>query len=239
MSSNLGANGRRFSDAEERIQDVQVRRQSGERDSWFNPGYLFMIQEREQQVLKLFKRYGFERLEDKQILDVGCGIGLWINDLVKWGARPENIIGVELTPERLVFARQRCPSGIRLISGNAATTEFPDATFDMVVQSTVFTTILEDDLKAAVAAEMLRVLKPHGLILWYDFMYNNPKNPDVRGVTKSEIYRLFPECRIDIQRLTLVPPLSRWLAPYSVLLCHLLSLIPFLRTHYLGAIRKS
>ena len=36
-------------------------------------------------------------------------------------------------------------------------------------------------MKQAVAEEMLRVLKPQGLILWYDYHVNNPWNKDVRG----------------------------------------------------------
>ncbi|MCS6927818.1 MAG: SAM-dependent methyltransferase, partial [Candidatus Binatia bacterium] len=63
-------------------------------------------------------------------------------------------------------------------------------------------------------------------------------NPDVRGVKKQEIHRLFPGCQIQLSRLTLAPPLVRWLAPYSWLACYLLSRIPWLCTHYLGVIRK-
>jgi hypothetical protein len=85
---------------------------------------------------------------------------------------------------------------------------------------------------------MLRVVKPRGVILWYDYHVNNPWNPDVRGVKKQEIRHLFPGCRVDLQRLTLAPPLARRLAPYSFLLCCLLEKIPLLCTHYLGVIRR-
>ncbi|MCC7210276.1 MAG: hypothetical protein IT451_00360 [Candidatus Brocadia sp.] len=39
-------------------------------------------------------------------------------------------------------------------------------------------------MKKGIAAEMLRVLEPDGVILWYDYYMNNPKNPDVKGVKK-------------------------------------------------------
>ncbi len=228
----------RFAREEERIRAAYARRSRDDRYSWFNPGYLFMMQEREKKVLRLLKRYGFDGLEDKKILDVGCGTGIWINDLVKWGARPEHITGVELLPERLILARQLCPAGVTLIAANAAHMEFTEATFDLVLQATMFTSILDDRLKQDVAAEMVRVLNPQGLILWYDYHVKNLGNPDVRGVKKSEIQRLFPECRIKLERLTLAPPLSRWLAPYSFWLCHLLARIPIFCTHYLGVIQK-
>ena len=70
-------------------------------------------------------------------------------------------------------------------------------------------------MKQRIASEMIRVVKKEGAILWYDYHVNNPWNPDVRGVKKQEIHRLFPGCRIRLQRMTLAPPLVRLLAPYS------------------------
>ena len=85
---------------------------------------------------------------------------------------------------------------------------------------------------------MLRVTKPDGLILWYDFLYDNPKNPDVRGVRKREIQRLFPGCSVGLRKVTLAPPIVRRLAARAWWLCTILEAIPLLRTHYLGVIRK-
>ena len=84
----------------------------------------------------------------------------------------------------------------------------------------------------------MRVVKRDGLILWYDYHVNNPRNRDVRGVKRREIYRLFPGCRIKLERITLVPPLARLVAPYSYLACYLLGKLPPLCTHYLGVIQK-
>ena len=86
---------------------------------------------------------------------------------------------------------------------------------------------------------MRRVLRRGGLILWYDFHVNNPRNADVRAVTRDEILALFPGCSARMQRLTLAPPLARAIAPHSRLVCELLSLVPFLRTHTLAAIRPA
>jgi len=68
---------------------------------------------------------------------------------------------------------------------------------------------------------------------------NNPKNPDVRGVKKKEIYELFPACQIYLNRITLAPPLSRALAPFSITLCQILEKIPLLCALYLGVIKKA
>jgi len=172
------------------------------------------------------------------VLEVGCGSGDVLRDFIKWGARPENIVGIELLPERLAEAVELCPKGINIHQGNAAEMPFPDKSFDVVLQSTVFTSVLDTSMKEALASEMCRVLKPDGLILWYDYHMNNPRNPDVKGVKRQEIHSLFPKCEILLQRITLAPPISRLLAPYSWLLCYLLSKLPWLCTHYIGVIRK-
>ena len=46
----------------------------------------------------------------------------------------------------------------------------PFHSFDLLLQSPVFTSILDQAMKERVAAEMMRVSKPGGLILWYDFI---------------------------------------------------------------------
>ena len=58
---------------------------------------------------------------------------------------------------------------------------------------------------------------------------NNPKNPDVRGVKKKEIYDLFLGYEIYLKRISPSPPVARLIAPYSFLLCHLLEFIPWMR----------
>ena len=222
-----------------RIRAVYGRREvNDERYSWFNPGYQFIAQQRERCLLDLLRRYEFAALQSKSILEVGCGTGQWLRDFVKWGAKTENLTGIDLLVDRLAKARRLCPPGVRIQCASGAQLPFVDKTFDLVFQSTVFTSILDLDLKRCVASEMVRVVKRQGLILWYDYHVNNPWNPDVRGVKRREIYDLFPNCQIDLERITLLPPLARALAPYSYLACYLLEKLPPLCTHYLGVIRK-
>jgi hypothetical protein len=75
-------------------------------------------------------------------------------------------------------------------------------------------------------------------VLWYDFTYNNPRNPDVRGMPLARIQALFPHARIDARRVTLAPPLSRRAARLHPGLCRMLSALPLLRTHLLCWIGK-
>jgi ubiquinone/menaquinone biosynthesis C-methylase UbiE len=225
---------------EARIRAAYARRQSADRRySFFNRGNLFAIQSRERKVLSLLQAHGVAQFESKKILEIGCGSGFWIREFIKWGARPENIYGLDLLDNRIGEARRLCPETVNLKCGSAAALDFPDTVFDIVLQSTVFTSILDNRLRQQIAAEMQRVLKPDGLILWYDFCVDNPWNPDVRGVNKKEILQLFSGCHVELRRVTLAPPLCRRIAPYSWTACHLLEKIPVLRTHYLGVIRKT
>ena len=186
----------------------------------------------------LTTQYGCVSLEDKRVLEVGCGSGTWLLEFIRWGARPENLWGIDLLPERIDVASYICPPGVNLQCGNGAELQMPDGFFDLVLQSTVFTSILAYELKKQVANEMLRVLKKQGLIIWYDFMVDNPRNPDVRGINKKEIKKLFPECRIELKKITLAPPLARLVASAFPLSYHALSAIKLLCTHYLALIEK-
>jgi len=212
---------------EARIRAVYAKRQKdAARYSYFNMGHLFMMQEREQCLLTVLKRNDLAPLHTKKILEVGCGTGYWLREFIKWGARPENITGIDLLDDRVTEARYLCPEAVSIMYGNAAELALPDATFDLVVQSTVFTSVLDVLMKQQIASEMLRVVKDDGFILWYDYHVNNPWNPDVRGVKRREISQLFPGCRLQLQRITLVPPLVRLLAPYSWLACYVLGNMP-------------
>jgi SAM-dependent methyltransferase len=223
---------------EARIKTAYAKRCSGSLYSWLNPGHLFIVQELERRLLAILRAQGLYLLNDKKILEIGCGEAYWLREFVKWGARPENITGIDLLPDRVARARQLCPQGVEIHCANAASLGFDNESFDLVLQATVFTSVLDHNMKKLMAGEMLRVVRESGRIIWYDYHMNNPRNPDVRGIRKHDIAQLFPGCRIELQRVTLAPPLVRLLAPYSWLLCYTLERLKVFDTHYLGVIRK-
>lgn len=236
MAAGGGSNA-----AEARIVAAYARRSRAvpaDRYSHFEQGDLMLRQSRERHALKLLAEQGCRPLETKKIFEVGCGTGTWLRDFIRWGAQPDNLAGIDLLPDSVDEARRLCPAAVQLRCGSAAAIDFPDGSFDVVLQSTVFTSVLDAELKAKIAGEMLRLAKPDGLILWYDFRVDNPRNRDVKGVGKREIRRLFPDCQITLKPMILVPPLARFLGRYSLLACYLLECLPWLCTHYMGAIRK-
>jgi SAM-dependent methyltransferase len=174
-------------------------------------------------------------LENRSVADIGCGFGRWLLEFAQWDAT--DLHGIDLDESRIELAKARFPSA-DLHAGDARALPWQDDSFDLVSQFTLFTSILNRDVKKHIAQEMLRVVKPDGVILWYDFRFNNPRNANVRGITSREIHSLFPDCSIRLRRVTLAPPLARRVVPVSWIAASLLDKIPVLRTHYLGIIRK-
>ena len=82
-------------------------------------------------------------------------------------------------------------------------------------------------------------LKPGGGVLWYDFTYNNPNNPDVRGMPVRRVHELFPHGRFIVRRVTLAPPISRRVCRIHPALYAVLNALPILRTHVLCWIEKA
>src|SRR6266581_3098300 len=172
------------------------------------PSNLLMHEQTLRSCIRLLQRGSMFPLNGRKIADIGCGVGTWLLEFVQWGADPADLGGIDLIPERLACARRRIP-GADLHLGSASELPWPDESFDLVSQFLVFTTILDPALKRAVALEMLRVLKPGGRILWFDFRVNNPWNPEVMGLRAAEIRSLFPGCAIQLTPALLAPPLSR------------------------------
>jgi SAM-dependent methyltransferase len=227
-----------MSDLERLRQEYADRAQrlaASDRYSYFNPAYLFAIQQRQRAVLKLLRRQGWSSFQDKHILEIGCGRGGVLRELLSLGAAPETLNGTDLLEDRVAEAHQALPH-LPIACADGQNLPYASGAFDLVLQYTVFSSVLDDSIKTNLAREMLRVLRPDsGLIVWYDF-WLNPQNPHTRGIRPAEIKRLFPNCRFAFQRITLAPPITRRLIRYSWLLCALLERCSLFNSHYLIAI---
>jgi SAM-dependent methyltransferase len=225
----------------DRIRAEYARRQRDPRlrgrYTFFNCGHLFLIQERERALLALLGRMGFEELHELDLLDVGCGAGGWLGDLLRYGASAPRLHGCDLLPNQLSHARRRLPPAVTLACADGGNLPYPSERFDLVSQFTVFTSILDDGLRQRVAAEMWRVLRVGGGVLWYDFRFQR-RNPAVRAIHPREVRALFPQGTFTQRRVTLAPPITRRLASRSWFGCEVLAHVSWLCTHDLILIRK-
>jgi ubiquinone/menaquinone biosynthesis C-methylase UbiE len=202
--------------------------------SLFNPANLFIIQQRQRELIAVLKNHAPKEMSSLKILEMGCGAGGVLTEFLSFGAIPGNLFGADLLSERLCHARERLPRS-HFANADGQNLPFPSHSFDLVLQFTALSSILDERIRQMVAEEMRRVTRRDGLIVWYDF-WLNPTNPQTRGIRPGEIKRLFPGCRYEFHRITLAPPVARLLVPISWGLCLFLESLRIFNTHYLVAI---
>lgn len=171
-------------------------------------------------------------------VDVGCGSGGFLRQLISWGARPSNLAGTEYQQDRIEQARAATASGVRWHVGDLDV--FDGASFDLAVANTVFSSILDDGMRHALAAGMWRVLRPGGWCMVFDFRYNSPNNRHVRKVARAEPQAWWPQARAtDYRTLLLAPPIARRLSGAPRLASELLAtFVPPLRSHFIYMAQK-
>ncbi len=214
--------------------DIAKRIAGSDIYSPFNQAHLFYLQQRQRNSLELLCKKGFFSLGEYTVLELGCGTGGVLLEFLAYGANPDRLHGTDLLPDRVEQAYTRL-SHIALTCADGQSLPYSNNTFDLVLQYTVFTSVLDDGIKANLAREMLRVLRPQGMILWYDF-WLNPSNPQAKGIRPPEIRKLFPSCSFEFHQISLAPPVARRLVPISWTLALLLEKIRIINSHYLVAI---
>ena len=220
------------------VAERYARRAPPGRYSMLQPDVWQTVQERQRAMLRLFVQQGLTDLPNLRVLEVGCGAGGNLLELLRLGFSPQNLTGAELLPDRLAQARAVLPAAVQLHAGDASALAIPPGSQHIVWQSTVFSSLLDDGFQQQLATAMWRWVAPGGGVLWYDFTVNNPRNPDVRGVPLARLRQLFPQARISHRRVTLAPPLARPLCRLHPGLYPLANALPLLRTHVLAWLAK-
>lgn len=202
-----------------------------------NAGNRAILAERRLATRSALSECGLLPLAGRRVLEVGSGVGGELAWLLELGARPEDLVGVDLLADRVAEARIEHPD-LRFEVADGQRLEFPKAAFDLVLALTLFSSILDPVRRSAVAAEMRRLLRPGGAILWYDVRVGNPRNANLLAMTRAELERLFPTMRVKARSITVAPPLARRLGPLSGPLYPILATIPVLRSHLIATIQE-
>lgn len=99
--------------------------------------------------------------QNKQVLDVGCGIGR----ILKFHANfSNNIFGVDFSKNMLNICKNNVSSA-KLVNGDACNLPFKDECFDVVSAFVVLQHIIDDKKRQTAISEMIRVIKPNGMII--------------------------------------------------------------------------
>lgn len=204
----------------------------------WQPGEMLMLFER--------RRVASEMLVDKdrfpkrgnKCLEIGYGKLGWLSDCIAWGLAENDLYGIELDEKRASVAMAALPSA-NLIVGDATKMPWDNGFFDLVIISTVLSSITSISVRRTIAAEVDRVLANGGTILIYDTAVRNPRNQDLLPVGRKQVAELFPNMNVASRSVTLAPPISRFVAKHSWALASILSSLPPLRTHRLSLLRRS
>jgi ubiquinone/menaquinone biosynthesis C-methylase UbiE len=107
---------------------------------------------------------------EARLLDVACGTGQFLRQ-VKTNYPRLNVIGLDLSPHYLAVARRElhCWSRVSLVHGAAEAMPFAEAQFDAVTCIYLFHE-LPPRIRRAVVAEVRRVLRPGGTLIFVDSM---------------------------------------------------------------------
>jgi SAM-dependent methyltransferase len=125
------------------------------RDYWWNQDFIELIG----------RRFAFEKVHD--VLDVGCGVGHWAQVLASALPVEAQVIGVDRDQSWVDKANERAASRrishrFRYQLSEAQALPFPDASFDLVTCQTLLIHVADPGV---VIAEMVRVVRPGGLVL--------------------------------------------------------------------------
>ena len=205
--------------------------------SILQPGNLLMVQERERFLSKMLRQHNIDSLDHFRAFEAGCSTGYNLRLFVQWGARPENLAGIDLDTAAVDYNKAHAPE-IRVHSGTAADIPETDATFDVALAFTLFSSVPDEAVSLAIASELFRITRPGGLIVIYDMRKRNPRNRGVHPILVSDVRRWFPKCVVRMRRITLAPPIARPIGRFAPWLYGPLAAVPLLRSHAIYVLRR-
>jgi len=111
------------------------------------------------------------------VLDVACGTGEMLKEMVKQNSAGKNI-GIDLSPDMIGKARKKLnrlkQGNFEVRTGNAMDLDFADNTFDVLINC-YMVDLMPEDTFDKVAAEFYRVLKPGGVVVISTFSFGTKK----------------------------------------------------------------
>ena len=163
-----------------------------EKEYWWFSGKRFLVKN----CLKKFFRK-----ENLKILDVGCGTGLNMKMMSKFG----DVSGVDVAEEALGFCKKRGLSNVK--ESEVEKLDFEDKSFDVVTALDVlYHKNVKDDIKAM--KEIGRVLKPNGYFIMTDsamkclYGKHDLAQHGIRRYSKKELKSKLKEAGFEVKKIS-------------------------------------
>lgn len=136
----------------------------------------------------------------RRFLDAGCGPG----GNGAWLARHGHLVGVDLATEALEFARTGHPETVPA-QATLEALPFADASFDVVIEITVLTSVPDD---AAAVRELARVTRPGGAVLLMEPAFDSLRRGHdatvhaLRRYRRRDLEALVQAAALEVRRST-------------------------------------
>lgn len=182
-----------------------------------NPEVAFQLFAFDRANIRALQHMDLDR-ESARILDVGCGNGIGLIQMLRLGFDAKRMSGIDIDEDRIAQAHERLPlSDVRC--GDAQHMPYADGSFDIVMESTMFVLMPSEETARNIAKEMVRVARPGGYLMLIDWRYSKPGSDVYKAMNAGRIAELFDVGNatdvITREKGALVPPLGRRLSRFT------------------------
>ncbi|MBJ7985698.1 class I SAM-dependent methyltransferase [Bacillus cereus] len=153
-------------------------------------------------------------VQNKQVIDIGCGGGIYTKELALMGAK--NVVGLDFSKEILQAAKENCNAfpNISFIHGDAHNIPYPNESFDLVISRAVIHHL--QDVPTFIR-EASRILKQDGTLILQDRTIEDCTIPGSPEHIRGYFFSVFPKLiEIESKRRPKTTTIQQELQKYSL-----------------------